>query len=88
MAITPTRPAAWGAATAGRPAAAPRAAAAQKPAARCVYAPGDRVEHKVWGKGTIRKVTPMAGDMLLEIQFDAAGLRKTMANYTPITKIE
>ena len=48
---------------------------------------GDRVEHKVWGKGTIRKVTPMAGDMLLEIQFDTAGLRKTMANYTPITKI-
>ena len=83
------RPAAWGTATAGRPAApAQRSATAQKPAARCVYAPGDRVEHKVWGKGTIRKVTPMAGDMLLEIQFDAAGLRKTMANYTPITKIE
>ena len=78
------RPSAWGSATAGKPAAP---AAPKKTAQRTVYAVGDRVEHKVWGKGTIRKVTPMAGDMLLEIQFDTAGLRKTMANYTPITKI-
>ena len=78
------RPSAWGSATAGKPAAP---TAPKKTAQRTVYAVGDRVEHKVWGKGTIRKVTPMAGDMLLEIQFDTAGLRKTMANYTPITKI-
>lgn len=51
------------------------------------YTVGDRVEHRVWGKGVIVKVTPMAGDMLLEIQFESAGLRKTMANYTPITRL-
>ena len=76
----PQKPSAWKSA-----AAAP--AAPKKTGNTANFAVGDRVEHKVWGKGVIRKVTPMASDMLLEIQFDTAGLRKTMANYTPIQKI-
>ena len=77
------KPAPWKTATLGSSQTSATKAATPK----ANYAVGDHVEHKVWGKGVIRKVTPMAGDMLLEIQFDSAGLRKTMANYTPIKKL-
>ena len=60
------------------------APAAKKPAAG--YAPGDLVDHKVFGRGKVIKVTPMAGDSLVEIQFDRVGIKKTLANYAPMTK--
>ena len=50
------------------------------------YAPGDVVEHKVFGRGTVLKVTPVAGDHIVEIRFDTAGVKKTMANYAPLKK--
>ncbi|MEG1782092.1 MAG: 3'-5' exonuclease, partial [Oscillospiraceae bacterium] len=49
---------------------------------------GDVVMHKVFGQGTIIKITPLANDAMLEIVFDTVGTKKVMANYTPITKIE
>lgn len=58
-------------------------AAAKKTAG---YAPGDLVEHKVFGRGKVLKVTPMAGDSLVEVQFDRVGVKKTLANYAPMTK--
>ena len=39
---------------------------------------GDRVEHSAFHAGTIVKMTPMGGDHLVEIQFDAAGLKRLM----------
>ncbi len=42
------------------------------------FAVGDRVEHSAFHKGTIVKMTPMGGDHLVEIQFDAAGLKRLM----------
>ena len=60
------------------------APAAKKPAAG--YASGDLVDHKVFGRGKVIKVTPMAGDSLVEIQFDRVGIKKTLANYAPMTK--
>ncbi len=39
---------------------------------------GDRVEHSAFHTGTIVKMTPMGGDHLVEIQFDAAGLKRLM----------
>lgn len=48
---------------------------------------GDQVEHKVFGKGSIVSAKPMAGDMLLEIQFDSAGHKKIMANFARLTKL-
>ena len=49
------------------------------------FKPGDVVEHKVFGRGTVLKVTPIAGDTIVEIKFDTAGVKKTMANYAPLT---
>jgi DNA helicase-2/ATP-dependent DNA helicase PcrA len=41
------------------------------------FAPGDRVEHRAFGPGTITKMTPMGGDFLLEAEFEA-GVKKLM----------
>ena len=60
-------------------------AAPQKKAAG--FAPGDFVDHKVFGRGKVIKVTPVAGDCIVEIQFDRVGVKKTMANYAPLTKL-
>ena len=52
------------------------------------YAPGDLVDHRVFGRGRIIKATPIAGDCIVEIQFDRVGVKKTMANYAPLKKVE
>ncbi|WP_294802805.1 UvrD-helicase domain-containing protein [uncultured Gemmiger sp.] len=51
------------------------------------YKPGDVVEHRVFGKGTVIKATPIAGDCIVEIQFDRVGVKRTMANYAPLKKL-
>ena len=51
------------------------------------YEPGDVVEHKVFGRGTVVAVKPAAGDQIVEIRFDKVGVKKTMANFAPLTKI-
>ena len=66
---------------AGTPSAAPKKKAAVS------YAPGDLVEHRVFGKGKVIKATPIAGDCIVEIQFDRVGVKKTMANYAPLKKL-
>ncbi len=58
-----------------RPAVKPPAKAA---APAVSYAVGDRVEHSAFHKGTIVKMTPMGGDHLVEIEFDAGGLKRLM----------
>ena len=63
----------------GAPAAAP--AGAKR------YAPGDVVMHKVFGRGVVTRVTPAAGDLIVEIRFDKVGVKKTMANFAPLTKV-
>ena len=50
------------------------------------YKVGDTVIHKSFGTGTILTVTPMGGDMLLEVAFDKAGTKKMMANYARLEK--
>ena len=52
---------------------------------------GDRrmaafVHPRVGGK--VLKATPIAGDCIVEIQFDRVGVKKTMANYAPLKKVE
>ena len=82
------RPAA--AAGSARPAFGPTVGAAPRPAAgpKPVFKPGDRVEHKVFGQGVVLKATPAAGDTIVEIQFERVGIKKTMANYAPLTLLE
>ena len=57
------------------------------PAGSKHYEPGDVVEHKVFGRGTVLKVKPAAGDQIVEINFEKVGIKKTMANFAPLTKI-
>ena len=64
------------------------AAAAPKKKETVSYAPGDVVEHRVFGRGTVLNATPIAGDCIVEIQFDRVGVKKTMANYAPLKKVE
>ncbi len=47
---------------------------------------GDTLCHKSFGTGTVLTVTPMGGDMLLEVAFDKAGTKKMMANYARLEK--
>ena len=62
--------------------------AAAKPKAKSGgYKPGDVVEHSVFGRGTVLKATPIAGDCIVEIQFDRVGVKRTMANYAPLKKL-
>ena len=68
-------------------AGAPATAAPKKKEA-VSYAPGDVVEHRVFGRGTVLKATPIAGDCIVEIQFERVGVKKTMANYAPLKKVE
>ena len=63
------------------------ASATAKPAAACAWQVGDRVSHASFGEGVIMGMTPMAGDMLLVIQFDKVGQKKLMANYAKLTAI-
>ena len=58
-----------------------------KPAPAKSYQPGDVVMHKVFGRGVVTRVTPAAGDFIVEIRFDKVGVKKTMANYAPLTKV-
>ncbi len=51
------------------------------------FTAGDAVEHKVFGKGVVKKVSPVAGDCIVEIEFEKVGTKKTMANYAPLTKL-
>ena len=51
------------------------------------YEPGDVVEHKVFGRGTVVAVKPAAGDQIVEIRFEKVGIKKTMENFAPLTKI-
>ena len=59
-----------------RPPAYP-APAAPKPAPQASFSVGDKVRHKAFGAGEIVKMTPMGGDFLIEIRFEA-GVKKLM----------
>ena len=69
-------------------AAAPARPAASAAAGSKSFKPGDVVEHKVFGRGVVLKATPAAGDTIVEIRFEKAGVKKTMANYAPLTLIK
>ena len=51
------------------------------------YKAGDRVEHKVFGKGTVTAVQPYKTGAVLQIQFDTAGHKVILADYDKLKKI-
>ena len=75
-----------GTGTPGSSRPAPAAPAKPTPGSKR-YAPGDIVMHKVFGRGKVLRVTPAAGDFIVEINFEKVGVKKTMANFAPLTKV-
>ena len=74
--------------SAPKPTAKPiRSSFAAAPKTSTNYSAGQRVRHKTFGDGLVIKVTPMGGDTMLEIAFDAVGTKKLMAGYAKLTVI-
>lgn len=55
---------------------------------KAIFKAGDVVDHKVFGRGIVRSITPVAGDCIVEIDFETVGRKKTMANYAPISLVQ
>lgn len=74
---------------ASKPVSFPGSPAASRPASIGPkhYEVGDIVEHKVFGRGRVLAVKAAAGDQIVEINFEKVGVKKTMANFAPLTKI-
>lgn len=51
------------------------------------YAVGDKVLHKVFGKGMIVKAEKMGNDTMLQIAFETKGTKTLMANFCKMEKI-
>ncbi|MCC4501506.1 DNA helicase PcrA [Limosilactobacillus reuteri] len=49
---------------------------------------GDKVEHKKWGQGTVVKVNGSGNDMELDIAFPSQGVKRLLASFAPITKVQ
>jgi DNA helicase II / ATP-dependent DNA helicase PcrA len=53
------------------------------------WQPGDRVQHKKWGIGTVVKVQGQGDDMELNIAFPApVGVKRLLAQFAPITRAD
>ena len=74
---------------ASKPVSFPGSPAASRPASTGPkhYEVGDIVEHKVFGRGKVLAVKAAAEDQIVEINFEKVGVKKTMANFAPLTKI-
>ncbi|MDE6834140.1 MAG: UvrD-helicase domain-containing protein [Ruminococcus sp.] len=51
------------------------------------YSAGERVQHNVFGDGTVISSKPMGNDALLEIAFDNVGTKRIMANQAKLKKL-
>jgi len=51
------------------------------------FTAGEKVQHNIFGEGTVISVTKMSNDSMLEIAFEKVGTKKLMANYAKLRKI-
>ncbi|MGX7364542.1 UvrD-helicase domain-containing protein [Aerococcus suis] len=51
------------------------------------WAVGDKAQHKKWGVGTVVKVNGEANDQELDIAFKEQGIKRLLAAFAPITKV-
>lgn len=49
---------------------------------------GDKAQHKKWGVGTVVKVSGTAKDLELDIAFPSQGIKRLLAAFAPIEKVE
>ncbi|MEQ8821465.1 MAG: UvrD-helicase domain-containing protein [Sumerlaeia bacterium] len=59
-----------------------------KPADKTPYSPGDRVEHKKFGQGTVLEVKGGFGAERVKVQFDEGYNLDLMVKFAPLTKVE
>ncbi|MEG0731167.1 MAG: DNA helicase PcrA [Vagococcus sp.] len=52
------------------------------------WSPGDKAEHKKWGIGTVVKVSGSSKDLELDIAFPAQGIKRLLAAFAPIKKVD
>jgi DNA helicase-2/ATP-dependent DNA helicase PcrA len=52
------------------------------------WKPGDKAEHKKWGVGTVVKVSGSSKDLELDIAFPQQGIKRLLAAFAPITKVD
>ena len=52
------------------------------------WTPGDKAKHKVWGVGTVVKVTGAKENLQLDIAFPGIGIKRLLAAFAPIEKEE
>ena len=77
------------AAPAGKSAAAPKRPLAQSNAPAVFdLTVGERVNHRVFGVGTILTITPMGGDHLVEVAFDKVGTKRIMATFAKLERVK
>ena len=50
------------------------------------FSVGDKVKHRVFGKGIVVSIVPMGNDHLIEVSFDKAGTKKLMQNFAKLKK--
>ena len=55
-----------------------RTAVSQTAAPSIALSKGDRIEHGVFGRGTVLSVQPMGGDALVQVDFEGTGQKKLM----------
>lgn len=51
------------------------------------YSVTDRVEHNIFGEGTVVSMKPMGNDVLVEVIFEKIGTKKIMANFANLKKL-
>jgi DNA helicase-2/ATP-dependent DNA helicase PcrA len=49
---------------------------------------GDRVVHRLFGKGTITDILPIRGDVIVTVEFDSGQRKKLCALITKLKKEE
>lgn len=55
---------------------------------RGVWTAGQKVQHKKWGIGTVVKVNGTGNDQELDIAFKEQGVKRLLASFAPIEKVE
>lgn len=52
------------------------------------YQVGDTVKHSAFGVGKVLKMTPMGNDTLVEVEFEKKGIKRIMATFAKLVKVE
>ncbi|MGI6575545.1 MAG: UvrD-helicase domain-containing protein [bacterium] len=59
-----------------------------QPAVQPCYAPGDKVQHKSWGMGTVVSLGGQGEDMMITVAFPGRGIKTLMLAYAPLVKVD